>query len=175
MDDEDASARAVLGVVHHGRREPDEAILELQAAVDLNPSSAFAHLYLGTVLLAFGKAEEAMTHSNMAIRLSPHDPNLGVMITRIAMARFLLRDYEQAVEHARKALRYPGVTFWINAFLVSALAHLGRDEETERACAELLRRRPNFTCSFYKENAPAASPDLVASVVEGLRKAGVPE
>ncbi len=127
------------------------------------------------MLLVFGKAEEAITHCNLAIRLSPHDLSLGSMINRIAIARFLLRDYEQAVEYARKALRYPGVQFWINGFLVSALAHLGRDEETKRARAELLRRRPDFTCSFYKENAPPASPDLVASVVEGLRKAGLPE
>jgi TolB-like protein len=176
LDDEDALARAVLGVVHHGRRDPNEALFELQAAVDLNPSSAFAHLYLGTVLvLGFGKAEEAITHINLAIRLSPHDPSLGVMISRTAYARLLLGDYEQAVEYARKALRYPEVQFWVNALLVSALAHLGRDEESKHALAELLRRRPNFTCSFYKENAPAASPDLVASVVEGLRKAGLPE
>ena len=127
------------------------------------------------LVLGFGKAEEAITHINLAIRLSPHDPSLGVMISRTAYARLLLGDYEQAVEYARKALRYPEVQFWVNALLVSALAHLGRDEESKHALAELLRRRPNFTCSFYKENAPAASPDLVASVVEGLRKAGLPE
>ena len=176
LDDEDALARAVLGVVHNGRREPDEAILELQAAVDLNPSSAFAHLWLGTVLLyRFGKAEEAITHCNLAIRLSPRDPSLGPMIARFVVAHFFLGDYEQAVEYARKALRYPAVPVWINAVLVSALAHLGRDEETKRAHAELLRRRPGFTGSFFKENSPMTWPDLNARIVEGLRKAGVPE
>ncbi len=176
LDDEDALARAVLGVVHNGRREPDEAILELQAAVDLNPSSAFAHLWLGTVLLyKFGKAEEAITHCNLAIRLSPRDPSLGHMIARFAVAHFCLGDYEQAVEYARKALRYPAVRVWINAVLVSALAHLGRDEETKRAHAELLRRRPGFTCSFFKENSPMTWPDLNARIVEGLRKAGMLE
>ncbi len=175
LDDEDAMARAVLGVVHHGRREPEEAISDLQTALDLNPSSAFAHLYLGTVLLfGFGKAEEAITHCNLAIRLSPHDPNLGVVMGRFAAAHLLLGDYEQAVEYARKALRYPASQFR-HTFLVSALAHLGRDEEAKRALAELLRRRPDFTCSFFKESSPIIFPDLNARIVEGLRKAGVPE
>ncbi len=175
LDDEDALVRAVLGVVHNGRREVDEAILELQTAVELNPSSAFAHLYLGTTLLfGFGKAQEAITHFDLAIRLSPHDPNLGVMIGRIGLAYLHLGDYEQAVEYARKAARYPG-TYSRPAILVSALAHLGRDEEAKRARGELLRRRPDFTCSFLKENTQIIFPDLVARMVEGLRKAGVPE
>ena len=127
------------------------------------------------MLLVLGKGEEGMTHINLAIRLSPHDPNLGSMMGRIANARFLLCDYEQAVEYARKALRYPGVQFWINAALVSALAHLGRDEESKHALAELLRRRPNFTVSFFKENHPPAAAALVPLIVEGLCKAGVPE
>ncbi len=175
LDDEDALARAVLGVVHLYRLEHEEAISNLQTALDLNPSSAYAHLHLGAALLhGFGKAEEAITQFDLTIRLSPHDPNLGPTMGRIAVAHFCLGDYEQAVEYARKALRYPMTQHRPNVILVSALAHLGRDEEAERARAELLRRRPDFTCSF-KEIFPSTFPDLVARIVAGLRKAGVPE
>ncbi len=176
LDDEDALARAVLGYVHYGRREHEEAISDLQIALDLNPSSALAHLWLGTSLLGkFGKAEEAISHFDMAIHLSPHDPFLGPTMSRFALAHFCLGDYEQTVEYARKALRYPMTQFRANVWLVSALAHLGRNEEAKRAFAELLRRRPDFTWSLFKEGFPDTFPDLVARILEGLRKAGVPE
>jgi len=176
LDEEDALAHAVLGIVHVGRLEPDVAILELRAAIDLNPSSAFAHLWLGTsLLMGFGKAEEAIIHFDLALRLSPHDPDLGRTIGRTARAHLLLGNYEQAVDYAQKALRYPVASYRTNAILVSALAQLGRDEEVKRARAELLKRRPDFTCSLLKESVTWSSHELTVRAIEGLRKAGLPE
>jgi len=74
LDDKDAVGRAVLGMAHHARREHEEALMELQIALDLNPSSAFAHGWLGvSLLVGFGKAEEAIIHLDLAFRLSPCD------------------------------------------------------------------------------------------------------
>ncbi len=44
-----------------------------------------------------------------------------------------------------------GVQFWINTFVVSALAYLGRDKETKRTRAELLSRRPDSRAPSLKK------------------------
>ncbi len=57
----------------------------------------------------------------------------------------------------------------------AALVHLGRDEEVRRARAELLQRKPDFTCSLIKKTYFGAVPELINPIIEGLRKAGLPE
>ena len=57
----------------------------------------------------------------------------------------------------------------------AALVHLGRDEEVRRARAERLQRKPDFTCSLIKKTYFGAVQELIDPIIEGLRKAGLPE
>ena len=166
----------MMGIVRYGRKEFDDALFELRKAIELNPSNAFAQMWLGTILVAaFGEADEGLSRLNMAMQLSPRDPWLGQMHGRRAVAKILLGDYEGAVEDSRTALRLPNSLFRQNTFLVSALGHLGRAEEAELAKEELLRRQPNFTISWYRKLSPGIVNEYNEKIVEGLRKAGLPE
>ncbi len=159
-----------------GRRELDKAELEFRKAIELNPSSAFAHMYVGHILghqLEF--AEQGLTHLELAIRLSPRDPYTGPTMGRMSAAHYLLGNYENTVEYARKALQYPATQIRQNAFLVAALTILGREDEAQFALQDLLHRDPAFTCSQFQKIMPVFAPECIASVISNLRKAGLPE
>ena len=59
--------------------------------------------------------------------------------------------------------------------LVAALGHLNRPDEARSAVAELLRKRPGFSCSFAKDHLFYVKDSAqIQHYVDGLHKAGVP-
>jgi hypothetical protein len=93
----------------------------------------------------------------------------------IAIGHLCLGNYEKTVEWAQKALDLPTTQFWANAALVSALNHLDNQNAAIRAREGLIRRKPNFTIEFAEKTFPVTYPDYMATFIDGLRKAGVPE
>ncbi len=150
------------------------AIPELEIALDLNPSYAWAHYGIGAALVFTGRAREAFPHLEYAIRLSPRDPYMGSFLVRMADAHLFLRQYEAAIQWARKALRQPNFQWSRHGALISALAHLGRLDESHRALDELLQLRPNFSLAFVRKYHLISDPDDMGRFLDGLRMAGVP-
>ena len=87
-----------------------------------------------------------------------------------------MKQHEAAVKWANKAIRVPNCQYWANAHLVSALGHLGRVDEARVAVKELLRRKPEFSCSFARTHLfYIKSSAQIEHYLDGLRKAEVPE
>jgi len=59
-----------------------------------------------------------------------------------------------------------------NRRVVALFAHLGRNEEAREAAARLLQLDPNFTISAWIARGGQSKAKLL---IEGLRKAGLPE
>ncbi len=144
LDGENAVAHCTLGRIYYVRREHDLAIAELQIALELNPSLAWAHYGVGAALVFSGRAREALSFLKAAIKLSPRDPNMGSFLVRMADAYLFMRNYDETIAWAKKALRQPGFQWSRYAVLVSALGHLGRLEEAHRVLQELRTRRLRF-------------------------------
>ena len=173
LDGEDAAAHCTLGRIHYARREHDQAISELQLALELNPSLAWAHYGIGAALVFSGRAREALPSLDAAIKLSPRDPNMGSFLVRTADAHLFMREYDEAVAWARKALREPGFQWSRYAVLLSALGHLDRSEEARRVLQDFLPRRPDFSIDFVRTTHLISDPDDMDHYLGGLRKAGV--
>lgn len=77
LDENDAWVQCVLGLGQFTAKQPDKAIGHYRKAIALNPSFALGHGYLA-LQLAFmvGRTDEAIKEAEMAIRLSPRDPEL---------------------------------------------------------------------------------------------------
>ena len=110
-----------------------------------------------------------------AIRLSPADSDAALFHSRIGMAHYYLGDYGAAMEWAEKAVRLPGANWPMRAFRVAALARLDRDDEASEALGELLEYRPDITLSFVRNRLPTADAVYRQNLLDGLRKAGLPE
>ena len=174
-DSDNALARYGLGSVHIARGEPDLAIHHCGTAVDINPSGFHERIGLAMALIWSGQSEQALPHLEMCLRLSPRNPSLGPVLVRFAEAYFQLGDYEKSVDYATQALLRLETGILGNCVKTSALAHLGRQDEAVEALNELLRRRPGASVSFLKESVTITDPAFLATYLDGLRKAGLPE
>ena len=173
LDGEDAAAHCTLGRIHYARREHGQAISELQLALELNPSLAWAHYGIGAALVFSGRAPEALSPLGAAIKLSPRDPNMGSFLVRTADAHLFMRENDEAVTWARKALRAPGFQWSRYAVLLSALGHLDQPEEARRVLQDFHPRRPDFSVDFVRTTHLISDPDDMDHYLDGLRKAGV--
>jgi len=176
LDDQDAVAHFAVGRVHLARGEYDLSVAELRTSIDLNPSLAQAHCGLGDSLAYSGRLEESISSFDEAVHLSRNDPYRWGFLMYGSLAHLLMGDDETAAEWALNAVRVPNSHYWANAALVAALGYLDRPDETRAAVAELLRRKPEFSCRFARDHLfYVKDPAQVDHYVSGLRKAGIPE
>jgi len=176
IDDQDAVAHFAAGRVLLACCEYDSALRELETAIDLNPCLAQAYCGLGDSLAYEGRMSEAIGQFEKAIKLSPHDPFRWAFYSYRALAHLFLKDFDSAEYWANTAIRVPNSHYWANAHLVVALSYQKREDATHDALAQLLERKPDFTCEratnrlFYIKN-----PDQLTLYINGLRNAGLPE
>ena len=141
-------------------------------AVALNPNSFIAWHFRGWVYRNAGRPEEAIQSFERAIRMNPVDPLLHRSFTGMGYALTELRCFDEAVAAVKKALHQNPFFAPAHRCLASVFAHLGRDEEARGAAARLLERDPKFTISSWSTRGGQLNAKLL---IEGLRKAGLPE
>jgi adenylate cyclase len=177
LSGDDASAHLALGRVYRLLRNYDAEQAEYRIALELNPSLAVAHYRLGTAFGFADKPEEAIRHIETAIRLSPQDNLIGPFYARLGMAYFSLGNYEEAVNLTQKASGLPSTQWPCFVCLAASLGHLGRIVDARNAVNELIAVQPKASLSFVRDNGEknAQSQQLVDSLIDGLREAGLPE
>ena len=141
-------------------------------AVALNPNSFVGWLDRGWVYETAGLPEEAVRSFERTIRMSPVDPRLHLTFMGMAQALIELRRFEEAIVAGKKAQRQNPSYGSAYHLFASAFAHLGRDAEAHEAAARLLEVDPAFTISGLIARGGYSNSKLV---IEGLRKAGLPE
>ncbi len=99
-------AHSVLGAALADQGKTEEALAECRTAIRLKPNSAEPHCVVGAALADQGKAEEAIAEFRTAIQLKP---NYAEALVRLAFELVVSperprRDYEEGLQHARKAV-----------------------------------------------------------------------
>ena len=141
-------------------------------AVVLNPNSFLAWAARGWAYKVAGLSEEAVRSFERAIRASPVDPLLHRPLIGMGMALVELARFDEAIVAGKKALRQHPSARGAYSCLASAFAHLGRDAEAREAAAQLFEVDPAFTISSWIARGGQSNAKLM---IEGLRKAGLPE
>ena len=121
----------------------EEAIGELDRALDLDPKMAPAHGTLGMCKRFLGRPEESEGHARKALQLSPRDPQAGTWYFQIGGAALQLGQFDKAVTWIRRSVEADrrGIALF---FLASALAHQGAISEAKAAAADGLASHPDF-------------------------------
>jgi TolB-like protein/DNA-binding winged helix-turn-helix (wHTH) protein len=175
LDDRDCMCHFVLGRALCLLRRNDDATAALDLAMELNPSFAQAYFAQGFNFLWSGRAIEAEALLDRATMLSPRDYHVWSFHHVRAWARFSLGELQAAVRFAREATRQPNATYRAFATLAASLGGLGKGAESERAAAELLERKPNYTRAFARQEFFFCNDDaFVERFIAGLRIAGIP-
>jgi TolB-like protein/tetratricopeptide (TPR) repeat protein len=175
LDERDAWAHMVLGVVLWRMRRGREAERAHRRALELNPNFAGAHAHLALVLAIHGSHQEAAETAAHALRLSPNDLTVGVF-ARVAMAaaHFAAGRYAEAMAWARdtteRAPEHPPARF----LLVASAAMQGDLPAAAEALGALFRVVPNLSLTWMRRNTAYVG-EVGDRLLEGLRRAGLPD
>ena len=160
-----------------------EAVPEFETVLATDRNNAWALFALAQCRLRTGSIEDVIPLVAQAIRLSPRDPNVGLMYFRIGEVHLLQSQADEAISWLEKARSANPEYSFVRVFLASAYGLRG---ETKQATAELAaarrltgnvspstiaREKATFVAGF----SPVIRPLFEATYFAGLRKAGVPE
>jgi TolB-like protein len=169
-----------LGLIGILTKRAARGIAECEHALELDRNLAGAHSIIGVAKIFTGRAEETEAHVSEALRLSPRDTLAYAWMGVAGAAKNSLGGFEQAVAWFRRAIEanrnFPNGHFQ----LAAALAQLGRVDEAHSAVNAGLALSPTFTISRARAARTARSDDPtylagVERILDGMRKAGVPE
>ena len=83
--------------------------------------------------------------------------------------------YAEAEPLARDAVDNYFTKFWADVALIVSLVHLGKHEAAKKACETVQSQWPGMTCQTLAKTSTLAKPEMLALIVDGMRKAGLPE
>jgi TolB-like protein/tetratricopeptide (TPR) repeat protein len=173
LDDRDSWGHIALGVCAMMERRTQESLAALHRALKLNPNSATAHAHLSRSFAFAGRVREAIEHGEIAVRLSPLDPEMALFLGGFAIAYFAAGRYARAIEYATEAARLRPGFRGVRRMLCASLAQAGRIDEARSSLATLLREQPELSIEWVKANVPYQTPQLMERYVQGLHKAGL--
>src|SRR5260370_10742044 len=158
-------------------RRSSRRYLAYRRALTLNPNSANAWRASGMVRTYLGDTDLAIGHLERSVRLSPLDALAYICWLGFAYAHFVAGRYEDASAWSDKTLHeapdYPPAL----RMKAAICGRLGQIDEARAWVERLLAIAPHTTLSsmrpYYGE--PMKKPGSLESLLEGLRKAGLPE
>jgi DNA-binding SARP family transcriptional activator/Flp pilus assembly protein TadD len=171
-DDRDPAAHWAMGRAMWLRGSQDQAIQELERAVDLSPNYASAHYTLSFVHSQSGDPKAAISFTDHARLLSPFDPLLFAMLGSRALALLRLGEFEEAANWAIKAAARPNAHQHIMAIAAISLGLAGRLEEASVYTQKIRSRVPNYRVADFLA-AFRCTPDAAALFTQGAGRVGV--
>jgi TolB-like protein/DNA-binding SARP family transcriptional activator/Flp pilus assembly protein TadD len=168
LDDLDGRCHWILGMILGYRGNLDGEQYHYQRAIALNPNDANVIASSGLSLAALGRPDEGVGRIREAMRLNPCHPewywgDLGIVL-------YAARRYAEAAEaFGRRRQTGP----WLLSRLAACYAQMGRPDDAAAATAETLRMRPDFSLANFR--LVRWGPAEAAHILEGMRKAGLPE
>jgi TolB-like protein len=169
----DARARLLFA-----RGEPEAALREFEFVISLDPCYPLARAYVGTMRIYLGRAEEAEAHLLEAIRLNPRDSGLGEYHFCLGLADLYLGRLAPAADRLQRSVEINPNFELTYFYLAAALALSDFQTEAMAVAATAQRLLPEFTVGRFRASPRGNNPVYLGQrgrIIEGMRKAGVPE
>jgi len=169
LDDLNPRGHAALGYVHFFTGNPELAVAEYERALRINPNDPDIMAEYADVLNYTGRPDLAARFIEQAKRLNPRVPDWYLWYQGDIL--FSLERYEEAIATLER-MRDPSQG---RRLLAASCALLGREAEARAHAAEVLRTIPGFTIASWAAKLPPQDPAILGRLVEGLRRAGLPD
>jgi TolB-like protein/tetratricopeptide (TPR) repeat protein len=171
LDDNDSNAFSFLGMIHMMRRSYDLAEHCFRKAIALNPNRPVVMTSLGSLYGYLGKPEEGITYYTQAKLIDPYyDPTWYWPM--LGMLHFMAGRYEDAIVHLNRS---PTMPHWVHGYLAACHALMNQSDDAQHHAAETLRLAPDFSSVRFLEKEPFKQLSDQHHLLDGLRKAGLPE
>jgi TolB-like protein/cytochrome c-type biogenesis protein CcmH/NrfG len=183
IDPSHALAHLAHGLIQRAKGEHHAALEAFSRAIELDRNFASAYAAKGNELILVGHPAEAPALVGQAIRLSPHEPSIGMFHWTIGRSHFFTGQYREAIPWFRRSVEARPNLWFNRLYLVSACALSDMPDEARRALSEFNRIFPDpvYTLAIVKEREAATPNDNPVVVAgrdkfhEGLRRAGMAE
>lgn len=180
LDERNSHCRWVLGLVQLGRGEPEQARLNLEKAIELNPNDARGRVLYGWYLSAMGQHDRAIHEIDLARRYDPLEEDWVPWVRGTAL--FAAQRYEDAIA-ALCEINDPFNE--ARGYLAASLAQAGRIAEAKSMLQKFLDVARHEMAIYpgdrirdweeFWRDATQYQEDDFARFCEGLRKAGMPD
>jgi DNA-binding winged helix-turn-helix (wHTH) protein len=169
-------ARGAQCQILRAMRQFEAAIKACSDLAQSFPEYVFPHKEIGYDKLMMGQPNEALAEFLEADRLAPDSQLRWSWLQGIGLVYLMQGQDQRAIEWlSRAALEAPNAGHPV-AYLASAYALVGREQEAREALGHYLKLWPNTTLkSFGPTIGTAAFNSKMERVLEGLRLAGLPE
>jgi adenylate cyclase len=172
LDNGYAYGHAWLGYFYLHKGDHDKAMVEIERALALSPSSGDVHMMMALILTGSGRPEEAIPMAKRAIRLNPFCPTPYFII--LGLAYRWAGQFDEAVSAYKNALQRSPDSFFAHLSLAALYIWMGREKEARDEASEVLKLNPKFSLdnfargrSYYKDQSQADK------FINALRKAGL--
>ena len=173
LDDSEPHAHFSLGLAYMWMKQHDRAIAEAEKALALDPNFAIGYVLLGDIQTYAGESEEAIESLSSAMRLDPHYQD--VLLHFLALAYFHLDRNDDAISALKRRLIRKPDSDISRVLLAATYGHMGRVEESRAEWVEVMRVNPDYSLEHRRRILPYKDPADFERIVDGLRKAGLPE
>ena len=137
----EADAHALLARILSETGDFEGAETHAQTALDHRPDDAVTMAYLGAILMARGRTDDAIAAFLRAVELRPGDP---ILLNEYGNALAASGQAEDAAEALGKAIKLRGDLPEIHNNLGNALRACGRHDEAATCYKQALRLRPLY-------------------------------
>jgi len=170
---DDAHVHLAFGSILLWQRRHDEAIAEAERAVELDGNYAYGLFELGWYLQYAGRATESLEYFDRATRLDPH--HADQFLHFMAQAHFQMANYEEAIDILQRRLVRNPQSDASRMLLAACYGHLGNLDAARVVWGEIMSINPDFSLEQRRKVLPYKNPESFEQIVDGLRKAGLPE
>jgi tetratricopeptide (TPR) repeat protein len=159
-----------MGYVCLRKRRLDLAGLHFDRALALNPNDVNIVGDRANWLMYAGRLDEALQSLEGAMQRDPHPPSWVWEVRGLVL--FHLRRYDEAIA---AFLQQSDEPLWNPVQLAAAYAQAGHVDQARQEIARLLASNPNASIGYFAPLMIYADTALRDQLLDGLRKAGLPE
>jgi adenylate cyclase len=171
LDDSLSGSHRILSQFYLWKKQHDQAVIEGERTITLDPNFADGYMNLGAILVFAGRPEEGIGLIEKAMRLNPRYPpsylsNLGFAYREAGRC-------EEAFAPLKRAVALTPDFPPTHYTLAACYAESNRLEEARAEVAEILRTCPNCSLEITRQMFAAKDPAALERWLAALRKAGL--
>lgn len=154
-------------------RRHEQAIAAAQRAIEIAPNYADAHALIAWILNYAGRTDEAEASMTTAFGLNSH--STASYLEVLGEIRFVQRRYTESAAVFEQVLDINPNYMRARMWLAAALAENGARGRAEWEAIELMVLSPDFALERLEFAFPFKDPRQLDNLMDGLRKAGLPD
>jgi adenylate cyclase len=162
-----------LSSVHLFKRQHDEAVAAAGRWIEIEPGNAEAYANLAGILHFAGEPARVAGLIEKAKRLNPFYPFYYPLY--VGQACFTMQRFADAVEIIKRSIAHNRESLPSHFYLAACYGQLGEEALARAAVAEVRRISPDFSIAWLRTIAAYRRTADLDLLIDGLRKAHLPE